>query len=123
MSVVTEVDGLGRTLIETGWFRVDLPAYPKSQAQRQERVDLARDNIGNHEKYNIYKYNCEHFVSDVLLGEKTSKQVDIVKYYAIILFIILVKVLAIILVCHHIIVWRLLKEEWIIQHNSILTTP
>lgn len=67
-------------LLEDGkWFYYSMESYPNSEDDREKCVRKARSRL-NERKYSIPWNNCEHFVTEILSGEKYSSQVGVVAY-------------------------------------------
>lgn len=57
------------------WRLVQNEQYPNDEAHRSTVVSIARAMVGN-EYYHALKANCEHFVTELLLGRRTSHLTD-----------------------------------------------
>lgn len=57
------------------WRMVSDERYPTDEEERDTVISLARGMIGN-QHYNVFSSNCEHFVTELLLGKHISHQSD-----------------------------------------------
>lgn len=66
-----------KRLEEGNWALVGHPRYPETFEEREQGVSLARVMVEQNKnvKFNYENWNCEHFVSYILLGEEESLQV------------------------------------------------
>ena len=49
--------------------------YPKTDEEKKAAVKRSKAFVGK-EAYHLFKNNCEHFVTEVLTGEGSSRQVQ-----------------------------------------------
>lgn len=56
------------------WYAIKGENYPQSEEERDDAVIRARQYI-NKEEYSFLTNNCEHFVTEVLMGKGISYQV------------------------------------------------
>lgn len=66
-------------LEEGHWHLVSHPRYPKGEDERAQAVALAMVLVENnkHVLYDVWKWNCEHFVSYILLGEGETESLQV----------------------------------------------